>query len=505
MVATSGSNPHNTLTVEEHCHPRQWGRARKTYDTCLILFLEFYTTTISTAGAPVAKQAYEDLGIGPVQAIFIFVSVYLIGQSVGGIFFPPWSESFGRKNLYIISTALYSLLCLMIAVSASITGVVVGRFATGFLSSIPTVVITGSIEDLWDARDRVWWVFWWVLVGNMGLLTGPMISDGILGHSHWKWVFYTAALVTACVACLLFTIKESRLSVLLLRPSSVTTQVTRDPTLLARTPNRREKLDLLRPLRLLVTEPIVFLVSVVTAVSFGLIYLFTDVLPLIYLDPAFSASPTNASFLTIGLGTLLSVCTRGYDIYILARRSAQNLPVTPENKLGGFVLGSPLLAISLWWFAWTIPPFIVLHWAIPTAALILTGYALNELNYVLAGYLTDCYQQYAASSVGAMAITRSLFSATFPLFGTALFRSLGYNVASTVLAIVATVLCIVPPLLLRYGVMLREKSVTAEGADDLRANKRLDGVKQTLLAFIKGRATDDRKNGLHKGDLGVGD
>ncbi|KZL67690.1 MFS multidrug transporter (fluconazole resistance protein) [Colletotrichum tofieldiae] len=461
-MGATGPDTHHSWTLDGRCHPRQWGRARKAYDTCLILFLEFYTTTISTAGAPVANQACEDLGISPVQATFVFVSVYLIGQSVGGIFFPPWSESFGRKNFYIISTALYSLFCLMIAVSTSIPGVVVGRFATGVLSSIPTVVITGSIEDLWDTRARVWWVFWWVLVGNLGLLTGPMISDGILGHSHWKWVFYTAAIVTACLACLLFTIKESRLSVLLLIVAPAATEAAPDQASATRTPNRREKLDLLRPLRLLVTEPIVFLVSIVTAVSFGLIYLFTEVLPMIYLAPAFGASPKNVPFLAIGLGTFLSIFTRGYDIHVLARRSAKSLPMAPENKLAGFVIGAPLLAVSLWWFAWTIPPFIMLHWAIPTTSLILTGYALNEFNYVLAGYLTDCYQRYAASSVGAMAITRSLFSAVFPLFGKAPFRSLGFNVASTVLAIVATVLCVVPPLFLRYGAILRGKSVFAQ-------------------------------------------
>ncbi|KZL86568.1 mfs multidrug transporter [Colletotrichum incanum] len=49
-------------------HPRQWGRARKTYDTCMIVFLEFYTYT------PVAAHTYRDIGISPVLATFIFVS-----------------------------------------------------------------------------------------------------------------------------------------------------------------------------------------------------------------------------------------------------------------------------------------------------------------------------------------------------------------------------------------------------------------------------------------------
>ncbi|KAG7038288.1 MFS multidrug transporter [Colletotrichum scovillei] len=458
MVATNGPIGLQPLTSGIRLHPRDRKPMAKAYDTCLILFLEFYTPLLATF-AFVSRCVLRHDSLPLTDKC----GSYLIGQSIGGVIFPPFSESFGRKNLYIISTGLFSLCCLVVAVSAATPSIIIGRFFTGLFSSIPTIVTTGSIEDLWDTRARVWWVFLWVLVANIGLLAGPIISDAVIGHARWNWVFYTAAIVTACVAVLLVTITESRPSVVLATTAANARRESQHQTLVTRLFGQREPFDVLRPLRLLFTEPIVFMVSITTAVSFGIIYLFTQVLPIVYHTSGLNGSPKNVQFLAIILGTLLSILTRGYDLCVLTRRSAQNLPITPENKLAGFLIGAPLLSISLWWFAWTIPPFAYLHWAIPTSALVLTGYALNEFNYVLAGYLTDCYEQYAASSVGAMAITRSVFSAAFPLLGKGLFQTLGFNLATTVLAAVASVLCIIPPLLLRYGRKFREKSVLARG------------------------------------------
>ncbi|KZL86569.1 mfs multidrug transporter [Colletotrichum incanum] len=383
------------------------------------------------------------------------MSSYLIGQSIGGVFLPPWSESFGRKKLYVVSTGLYSLSCLLIGVSPTVPAIVIGRVVGGFLSSIPTIVAAGSIEDLWDTHDRVWWVFWWSMVANLGLLAGGVVSDLIM-----TWVFYTAAIVNGCMTILLLTIKESRPSVVLAQALSDIERTNSNQTSVLKPTDIsfHEKLDILRPLRLLFTEPIVFLVSTVSAIAFGLIYLFTEVLPMVYVSLGFNNGWKNMPFLALGIGILASILTRVYDTRVLAIRSAKALPITPESKLSGFIIGAPLLAGSLWWFAWTIPPSVLVHWAIPTAALIPIGYAVNEYDYVLAGYLADCYQTYTASAFAALGLTRALLCATFPLVGNVLFHSVDPNKASSIFAALATVLCIVPPMFLRYGSKLREKS-----------------------------------------------
>lgn len=110
---------------------------------------------------------------------------YLVGQAVGSIFFPPYSETFGRKTLYTASTLAYAVSCVIVAVVPSLGLAVIARFVGGVLSAIPTIVVAGSIEDLFDMEQRITMVFLWALIGNMGLVLGPMYSAYITYSLGW--------------------------------------------------------------------------------------------------------------------------------------------------------------------------------------------------------------------------------------------------------------------------------------------------------------------------------
>jgi len=219
------------------------------------------------------------------------------------------------------------------------------------------------------------------------------------------------------------------------------------------------QLSLLRPLRLFFTEPIVFLTSVISAFAFGLIYLLAEALPIVYAKYNFSRQKATLLFLFVALGLLLSTFTRFYDRRVTRQRRMKNLPLCPEKKLFGFALGAPLLAVSLWWFAWTVPPHMTgVAWPASAVSLILLGYATNEFDTVLSRYLTDSYTSYAASTFSSLTLLRAIFSAVFPLFTTPLYTNLNNNVATSVLAAIATVFCIAPVVFIIYGRRLRGAS-----------------------------------------------
>ncbi|KAL5333296.1 major facilitator superfamily domain-containing protein [Aspergillus crustosus] len=450
-------------------HPRNWSMGRKMYDTGIIIFLDLFTTAISTAGSSAADHAYEELGISRVLALFIFVSLYLIGQAIGGAVFPATSEAFGRKKLYVVSSACYSVFCLVAGVVPSTAGVVVGRLLSGFMSAIPTIVVAGSIEDMFNSEARIWLVFTWALVTNTGLCLGPIMSIYIIAHLNWRWVFYIAAIVAAMTTVLLLGIRESRPS-LLLTQQVARFQETAPPSICNRslqalnpdhTPNLRTfaRTALFRPLHLFFTEPIVFLVSTMSAIAFALVYLFIEALPPIYQSMGFSETTSSLPFLAIAIGLFCGIATRLADHRTLLKYRKANINPQPEHKLLGFSIGTPVLAIGLWWFAWTIPPRVPnIHWAVPSSALILVGYAVNEIDAVLAGYLADSYLSYAASGFAALAFLRAILSAIFPLFAPQMFKALGANVAASVLAAVATMFCVVPPVFSRFGPELRRHS-----------------------------------------------
>ena len=112
---------------------------------------------------------------------------YLIGQGIGGVFFPPYSETFGRKTLYITSTLGFCIFCAIVAAVPSLPAIIVSRLVAGILSAVPTIVVAGSIEDMYNIQARVWMIFSWALVGLLALVIGPIYSTYITYVLSW-WV-----------------------------------------------------------------------------------------------------------------------------------------------------------------------------------------------------------------------------------------------------------------------------------------------------------------------------
>jgi hypothetical protein len=216
---------------------------------------------------------------------------------------------------------------------------------------------------------------------------------------------------------------------------------------------------LVRPARLLVTEPLVILVSTLSAVSWAIIYLFTEALTGIYISMGFSATSASLPFLALGVGVLFSIFPRFQDIKIARKRKASREPLEPEDKLTGFVLAVVSLALGLWWFAWSIPPAVTsVHWIVPSLGLVLVGFAVNEMAYTLSSYLADSYTVYAASAFAGLAFVRAIVSGLMPLIAYAMYGSLSANIATTVVAILATLFGIAPYILLVYSKTLRARS-----------------------------------------------
>jgi MFS family permease len=225
-------------------------------------------------------------------------------------------------------------------------------------------------------------------------------------------------------------------------------------------PNGRAlaELVLLRPMRLAVTEPIVIMVSLLNATAWGLVYLFTESLTVVYSLYGWADTTTSLAFIAIGLGIPFSILSRLWDVRVSSQRKRQKQDLKPEDKITGFVVAAPVLAIGLWLFSWTIPPLVHTHWTISMVGLVFIGFAANEFSYTLNGYLSDSYTIYASSGLATLAFLRALVSGIMPLFAYPMFAGLGGNIAGSILAAVATLFCVTPFIFLKYGRLLRERS-----------------------------------------------
>ncbi|GAM43231.1 hypothetical protein TCE0_047f17871 [Talaromyces pinophilus] len=373
----------NTVTwdTEHGDFPRNWSVARKLYDGMIIFFLEFYTTVISTTGPSASEQAMGEYGLSRVEALSGFQFTYGIGQAIGGLIMPPFSESLGRRNSYLL-----------------------------------------------------------------------------------RWVYYSSAITTGLLFVLLLAVRESRPTTLLERRFNDLQSETGDVDVDLPNPDKIEdkrkliQVVLVRPARLGLTEPIVILVSLIGALAWGLLYLFTESFSVVYAQFGWSDQATSLPFIALLPGVLCSGLVRFWDHHRLTVQKEKRERAKPEDKIGGFAIAAPALAIGLWIFGWTVPPLVHVHWIASMFGLGLIGLATNEFAFTLSGYIADSYTIYAASALAAEAFLRAIASAVMPLFAYQMYSGLGSNVATSIIAAVATAFCVTPFIFLKYGQRLRERS-----------------------------------------------
>lgn len=245
------------------------------------------------------------------------------------------------------------------------------------------------------------------------------------------------------------------------------------------------KNNLYLPLRFLFTEPLVGLCSLLCATAFGLIYGLTESLTIVYtttpFDKSFDETSASLSFIAVLIGEILNVVPRIYDQTLLKKRRGAKKRITPESKIRSFALACPALAIGLWIFAWTIPQKTPnVPWPVSMLGLVCIGFAANDFSYVLFGYITDAYGSHAASAVSSLSTARNGAGAIVPLFITQMYRGLGNNIATTIIASIATVFCVTPFLFLTYGEELRGRSDWAVKGDDAlkHENRHMDPAEE---------------------------
>jgi MFS family permease len=419
-------------------------------------------------------------------AVFAFVTMYLLGQTLGGIVCAPISETFGRRTLYIVSSAVFCVFSVVTAAVPSSVAVYFGRFLQGIAAAVPACVAYGSIEDMWGAQIRIWVVYYYTVSGFIGLVLGPIYSSYITHYYGWRVVFYVSAIVAAISTILSCFMKETKAEQLLQRKvDAIHSETGRDdlngPSSSGFSFKSFVKDSLFRPLVFLFTEPIVFFCSALCAIAFGLIYGLTEGLTVSYTNPpfdrTFSQTSSSLAFIALLIGILLDILPRFYDDYLFKKFRKEKRRLLPETKIRSFAIACPALAIGLWIFAWTIPPRVTnVHWIFSMIGLACVGFATADFSYVLFGYCTDTYGSMAASAVSSLSTCRTIAAAVFPLFAYQMFSGLGANVAASILAGVATLFAFTPFLFLRYGRKLRQKSKVASKDEDclVEENKHME-------------------------------
>ncbi len=343
--------------------------------------------------------------------------------------------------------------------------------------------------DIYHKEDRNTPMALFTGASLFGTGLGPLISGFIARYTTWEWIFGSHSMAVAVLMVLMVAFfKETRGSVLLSRKAKEINrwyQALEDAGYFGfdmainelgytevqrvrwkvKSDEERASLrvmittSLYRPFHMLVTEPIVFFFSLWLSFGWAILYCTFSAVPYIFTTVyGFSLEETGSVFAVTSIAGVLMTFVSIYQEK-LASRFGKTLGSTPEDRLYFACVESAALPIGLFWLGWT--AFSSIPWIVPTLAVGFTTVGIFSIFLAVFNYLADSYHRYASSAIAAQSFCRNLMGGFFPLFTDEMFHKMSIGGASSFLGGVATLLTIVPWVLILMGPKIRARSKIA--------------------------------------------
>ncbi|KAI9888204.1 MAG: hypothetical protein M1820_010248 [Bogoriella megaspora] len=164
--------------------PKNYSRPKKWFITAIVAFAAAAAPTGSGVLLPALSDITRELHTNA-TITNLSVALYMLAMAVFPLWWSSFSETLGRRSIYLVSFATYILWCILSAISNSIGMFIVFRMLNGGASASVQAVGAGTIADIWEVRERgrAMGIFY------LGPLCGPLLSPIIGGalNEAWGW------------------------------------------------------------------------------------------------------------------------------------------------------------------------------------------------------------------------------------------------------------------------------------------------------------------------------
>ncbi|KAI9805778.1 MAG: hypothetical protein M1833_005271 [Piccolia ochrophora] len=473
--------------VPEVADPQQYDRRVKWFITFVIAAAAAAAPMGSVIFFPTLPELSRDLHASP-TITNLSVALYMLSMAIFPLWWSSFSETFGRRNIYITSFALFVLFNILSAVSTSIGMLVVMRILVGGSAASVQAVGAGTIADIWEVKERGQAMGIFYLGPLCGPLLGPIIG-GVLAQK-WGWrstmwflVIWGGFILVSIIFCLPETLKAQDItrdgaakdkmasegskgasSVPISKVSSIKS---------VQHHGRRwatfAKKYFIDPLKILqyFRFPAVCITVYYASITFGTLYALS-----VSIQDTFSKPPY--SFPTLILGLLYIPNSLGYFIasylggrwidHIMHReaRSAgrydedDNLILRPEDRMKeNAYISAIVYPAALLCYGWTVQEGV--FWVVPMIANFFFGLGSMLVFAMATTMLTEFMPKKSSAGVALNNLIRNIFSAIGAVIAEPLISAIGNGWLFTILAVVSAGSGGVIWAMHRYGPKWREE------------------------------------------------
>ncbi|OGM49476.1 hypothetical protein ABOM_001693 [Aspergillus bombycis] len=449
-------------------NPRNFPLARKALGIASVTLLAFVSAFSGAIYAPAQDGVTEAMHCSSEVAI-LPLALYNLGLAFGPIVGAPLSETYGRKAVYVVTTPSFVLFMVGAAVSKSISGLILCRFFAAVFGSSNVSNASATILDYTHDTNRGSALAVYYAIPTVAATVAPLVGGFLMIRTEdWRWTQWVPIILAGVFYCFLLFTKETYKEVILRRRGvrlGLLSGASRN-TFVGEGVRYFFVVLFLRPMHMLLTEPIVTFVSLYNGLLFGILYAFVISIPWVFSNYyGFDRTGQALSYLGVTLGTLIACLPQVLvDRLFFQKRlrtwkevHGSGLRMPPEARLVSALGGSFLLPATLLVLSWT-ANFRV-HWIVP---LIFQGLSMFSCLLVYSGvnlFMLDTYGPlYGASASGAMMFSRYILSCAFPLFTIQMFEGLGVGWATSLLALLTLLMAPIPWIFWIYGPRIRKAS-----------------------------------------------
>ncbi|KAH7055953.1 MFS multidrug transporter-like protein [Macrophomina phaseolina] len=456
---------------EDPANPKNWSLRRK-WAACLVVSsFAFISPVSSSMVAPALTSISKDLGVTKEIEEALMLSIFVLAYAIGPLILGPLSEVYGRVLVLQLANAFYLAWNLGCGFAKTPGQMMAFRFLSGLGGSAPLAIGGGTLSDMFKPEQRGKAISVYSLAPLIGPAAGPIAGGFIAENTTWRWVFWATSICDALIQFVgFFYLQETYAPVLLKWKAARLRKETGNQELRSefdtdKTISKVLGIALIRPFRLLFTQPIIQFLALYMAFLYGLMYLVLSTFPTLWTTTYHESTGIgglNYISLAVGFSLGVQVAARLNDrIYVRlkARNAGQGLP---EFRVPLMLPGTLLVPIGLFWYGWSAQAAI--HWIMPNIGAAIFAAGVIVAFQCIQTYLVDSYTLFAASAISAATVLRSLAGFGFPLFAPYMYQALGDGWGNSLLGFVALGLGLPAPVLLwKFGKTLRAKSQFAAG------------------------------------------
>ncbi|KAH6716781.1 major facilitator superfamily domain-containing protein [Leptodontidium sp. 2 PMI_412] len=446
--------------------PLNFSEKRKWLLISLLGSITFISPLASSMFAPGVSFMSKEFHNDSLILSSLTVSIFVLGYVVGPLILAPLSEIYGRRFVLTGANAFFCVWQIGCALAPNLSALIVFRFLSGIGGSGCLTIGGGVIADLFPPDRRGLATAVYSLGPLFGPVVGPVCGGFIAQRAGWRWVFWILLISGTSISLgielfnretnhrVLMHRKVNRLQKELSRPSLRSCY---DPEGPVHTPTQILLNGIVRPVKMLFLSPIIFLLSLYMAVTYGLLYLlFTTITQVFQETYGWDPEICGLAYIGLGLGFFagLAVVAKISDATVVRMTKANNGQFEPEMRLPACIFFAFFIPITFFWYGWSADKGV--HWIVPIIGLIPFGFGMMGIFIPIQTYTIDSFPTFAASGIAALTVSRSLFGAFLPLAGPSMYTALGLGWGNSVLGFIAIGLIPAPLLIYRFGGKIRK-------------------------------------------------